>query len=294
MKVTTVFLLILTIFSLSSVNICKKSFKKPAPVFFSFISGAVTFFFFLVLFFIQNGIKFNVVHGLFSYAIPYSICFILFSILCLLALKNGDFSLTGLFLSFGLILPTLYGIIFLKDEPTIFFWVGLVFFFVCLILTNVKFVEKKEKPKKKITLKWVLLVVFSSVANGGTSIFQTMQQKAYGGKFGNEFMVVSLFIVCLTFLIVSLSTEKKYIRMSAKDCLIKGSITGLITGILNVLVIIFTGQNLLPVSIFFPVLFAGNLIVTFVFGYTIFKEKYDWLQYIGIVCGVISVILLNI
>ena len=58
--------------------------------------------------------------------------------------------------------------------------------------------------------------------------------------------------------------------------------------------IIFTGQHLLPVSIFFPVLSGGNLIVTFIFGYTIFKEKYDWLQYIGIVCGLVSVILLNV
>jgi len=46
--------------------------------------------------------------------------------------------------------------------------------------------------------------------------------------------------------------------------------------------------------VFFPLHAGGVLLITFVFGYFFYKDRYDWLQYIGLFCGVASVIMLNL
>lgn len=69
---------------------------------------------------------------------------------------------------------------------------------------------------------------------------------------------------------------------------------GVLTGLINLLVMMFTGQNLMPVAIFFPALSGTTLLMTFLIGFFLYKEKYTLLQYAGIICGLASVILLNV
>ena len=296
MEFTTLLLLIAVMLSMSVPNVFKKKFTKGTPVFFSFVNICTALLFFVVSFLVQNGFNFDVDANILKYAIPFGLCFSLANLCGMMAFRTGDLSITGLLISFSLILPTLYGVIFLNDPVGILFWIGLALFLVCLVLTNVKFLDKNKdnKVKKGISFKWVFFVTVATVANGCGTICQTMQQKAYGGTKGNELMIIALSMVCLVFLTVSLLTERKKIKEAYKSAIVWAVPTGILTGLLNFLVIIFTGQNLLPVAIFFPLVSAGSLIATFIMGYFIYKEKYDWLQYIGIVCGFAAVILLKL
>ncbi len=293
MEFTTFVLLIATMLSMSLINVFKKLYKKSAPIFLSLCSTFFTLLFFVVAFFITSGFNFTIDENMLKYAIPYCACYLLSAIFSLLALSCGDLSLTGLFISFSLIIPTLYGII-IGDEVGITFFIGLALFFVCLVLVNVKFKKIDGKEKKPISLKWVIFVIIGAVSNGCSSIFQTAHQKATGGKFGSEFMIIALAIALVVYAVITLFAERGKIKDAYKRALPLGAIIGVLTGTLNLLVMMFTGQSLLPVAIFFPVLSGGTLIITFIIGFFFYKEKYDFLQYVGIICGLASVILLNI
>ena len=54
------------------------------------------------------------------------------------------------------------------------------------------------------------------------------------------------------------------------------------------------GGNLLAPGIYFPVVSGGGLLLTFVFGRFLFKEKYENSQYVGLFFGLIAVVLLNL
>ncbi len=293
MDLPTLLLLISTIVALSFSNIFKKFFKFKAPFTFSTFSLPFALLFFIVVFFVQNGFTINIVHGLLRYSIPFAFCFCLSGIFSFLAIKEGDLSLSGLFISFSLILPTIYGLIFLNESPTIFFIIGMAFFIACLILTNIK-VRNENDQRKPITLKWVIYILIASITNGVSPIIQTAQQKEYGAKYGSEMMIVALFIVFIVYFILTLTSKTKEKKKAAPSALLFGALSGICVGFVNFMVIYFSGNALIPLSIFFPLLSGGSLLITFAFGYFAFKEKYTLIQYAGIACGLISVVLLNI
>ena len=294
MTFTTVLLLLACMLCNAIPNTLKKSYKKNTPIFFTSVCICFSLLFFVVKFLIENkGFNFSVDLGVLKYAIPFGVCFALASVFIYLAFKFGDLSLTSLLTSFSLLLPTFYGIIFLGDDVGIFFFLGLALFIACLVLTNVKFLDK-EKEKKPVSVKWVICVIVGSVANGGCSLIQTMQQKAYGGKGGSELMIIALTFALIALLTVAFCLERDRIKDALKPAFALAVPCGLLVGCLNALVMVFTGQNLLPVSVFFPLHAGGVLLITFVFGYFFYKDRYDWLQYIGLFCGVASVIMLNL
>ena len=293
MEFTTLMLLILEIVFLSLVSVIKKIYNRDSQLLFTFFTCVFVLVFFLVVYFIKNGLSFSFDAGLLMYAIPFGACFTTTSLFSLKAVKEGDLALTGLFTSFALIIPTAYGVIFLKDPVGLFFYLGLALFFVCLVLVNLK-TKKADEKRKPITLKWALYVFIAAATNGGGMLFQTMQQKAYGGQKGDELMIIALFIAVIVLIPILLISEKDKIKPDCKRAILVGAIAGLVTGGLNLLTMVFTGQNLIPVAIFFPLISGGSIILTFVIGWLCYKEKYTTLQYIGILVGVVSVVLLNL
>ena len=54
------------------------------------------------------------------------------------ALCLGPMSLTGMIVSFSVILPIAYGIVFAREKPTVFQGVGLVFFVLSVVFTSLR------------------------------------------------------------------------------------------------------------------------------------------------------------
>ena len=284
------FLFILTALSMTFISVFKKLYKKPAPILFSFISGLFTLLFFVVALIVQNGFNIVIDSTTLFYGLAVGVFFCTSALTSLMALITGDLSLTGLFISFSLIIPTLYGII-LGDQVGLTFFIGIALFLICLVFVNVKFGKKDKKP---ISVKWVVFVTIATISNGVSSTIQTAHQKITGGKFGSELMIVALILACIVYLIFCLATEKNKIKDAKNDALKFGCLVGVLTGLTNLLVMMFTGQNLMPVAIFFPALSGTTLLMTFLIGFFLYKEKYTLLQYVGILCGLASVILLNL
>ena len=181
-------------------------------------------------------------------------------------------------------IPSFYGLI--KGE-TIGkgFIPGMILLVISLFLTN------KSNEKVKISLKWIVCVFLSFVGNGMCTVIQKMQQTASNGAYKNEFMIVALAIVTVVMLIISILKEHTEIKFYVKAGWHWALICGLLNGMVNFFVMILSGR--MPISIMFPLISAGGLIVTYLVSRFCYKEKLTILQFIGFLFGLTSVVFLN-
>lgn len=284
-----ILLIIFVVISLSTQHIAKKNFSEKmlgtGAITFSALSALVAALFFV--FQIKLPLSFD------TAILPYAIIFGIgygSAILCsVLAIACGSLSLTSLITSYSLIIPTLYGMIFLKEKISSFLIIGLLLLMVSLFLIN--FV-KGNNGKEKINLKWLIYVSVAFLGNGICSAAQKVQQVDFGGKYKAEFMVIALFIVVATLLILALFTEKKEVVPSIKKGIVPITICGAANGVTNLLVMILSTRT--PASIMYPLVSAGSIILTYLISRFWYREKLSSMQNFGFVLGVLSVVFLNL
>ncbi len=90
------------------------------------------------------------------------------------ALCLGPMSLTGMIVSFSVILPIAYGIVFARENPTVFQGVGLVFFVLSVVFTSLRAGTSpaSQETFAKDRKKWLVYVFLTFVANGLCSVVQ--------------------------------------------------------------------------------------------------------------------------
>ena len=240
------------------------------------------------LIFLLSSIKgFGFDKALIPYILTFAVSYGSAILFTFLAVREGSLSLTSLATSYSLIIPTIYGIFFLNETPDIFIYTGFAFLVLSLFLIN----SKKEDAK--INLKWIIFIVIAFFGNGLCSVIQTAQQLHFGGNYKGEFMILALLAVSVFFFILSLLKEKTQILPSLKSNAVFMIITGLANGIANLFVMILISRKM-EASIMFPIISGGGIILTCAVSVIFFKEKLSLKQYIGLILGVTSVILMNI
>lgn len=240
-----------------------------------------------MLFFLFSGGAFEVDAAFVPYSIIFAVAYSLATIFSMLALSYGPLSLTALCVSYSLILPTFYGIIVLKDKIGTFLIPGIILWVISLFLIN-----KKVDGGGKISFKWVVFILLAFIGNGGCSITQKQQQLDFNGQYKNEFMVVAMAVATLIAFVVGLFMEKKEGLRYAAAGVLPALFCGVINGGMNLLVMILTGN--MAVSVVFPIISAGSIILSYLASTFIFKEKLTKIQIIGFFVGILAVILLNI
>lgn len=294
-------LFIFNIVAISLTFVFVKEYKKDAPIFYSAIRMLFTSLIFVIAFFILGGAK----KGLSITNILMLLALVVLFVLCyyftVLALKEGPMSISSLIFSFALLIPAIYGIIFQNNKVGLYFYIGLVLFILCIIFINVE--PKKDMPndkKTKITLKWLIYVLIAAITDGVASIIISI---AGQGALGNaedvlyngvSFLMVSFLITTILLIIIALVKEKSKIKSNLKSVSVWGGLCGIFTGISFILMMYFTNLNIISNAIYFPVYSGGQLILCSLIGILWYKEKFRPIQYVGIVLGIISVILLNL
>ncbi len=282
-----VLILISIIATAAFQNIFRKEYMrrgKSTVLLFNAIASACAAIF--LLFSSIGNLDFSI--GFLPYSLAYaaaSICVNLFSIL---AIATGPLSLTSFFMSYSLLPPMIYGIVFLDEEITAKMIIALVLFFVAAALTNI---EKRGEPKK-ITAKWILFVLLALLGNGFTSIIQKAEQVRFNGGYKNEFMMIAFIIIALVMVCISLIFERGRALQSIKRTVAFASLTGVASGIINLLIMVLTG--LMAASVMFPAISAGGIVAAFLVARLVYKEKLSPCQYVGAALGTIAVILFNI
>lgn len=281
-----ILLILLIVFGMSAQHITKKNYNVKmsgvGAITFSALSALVAALFFVF----QIKFPFSIDPAVLPYAVIFGVGYGSSVVCSVLAISCGSLSLTSLVISYSLIIPTLYGMIFLKEKISGFLIIGLVLLMVSLFLIN--FV----KGENKITLKWVIFVALAFFGNGICSTVQKVQQSDFGGKYKAEFMSIALLIVIVVLLSMAFLTEKKYIAPAIKKGGIPIAICGLANGAANLFAMILSLR--MSASVMFPLVSAGSIILTYFISCLWYKEKLSVMQNIGFVLGVASVIFLNL
>lgn len=278
--------LILVVVCSSFQTVFNKQFsKKENGGVFTFT--ALTSFSALLLFLVQTK-DFAVTWPVIGFAVLFALMSFMGDLFVVLAIKHGSLARTSLISSFSLLLPMLFGILFLNEEVKLLMLIGFVFLFLSLFLVNY------SKSKEKISSLWILFVILAFLGNGMCSIVQRMEQICCEGeRYSSIFMVIAFLLVSIFSLISALISEKKTKILAT----VRGSWhlaigRGVLMGVVNMLVIKL--NTMLPASILFPLISSSGLLITWLISYGIYRERFTNKQVVGYVFGLAAVVLLNV
>lgn len=286
-----ILLLVAVSFALAIQNIVSNQYSKRVLNANNLVFPAILSIVVFLFYFVYN--KFHIDFHLQTlyYAIAFGILYALIFLFQIKSFENGSLSITSLIISYSLILPTLFGIIFQNEKGSVFFYIGLVLLFVSLFLSNYKKEEKTAENKKRM-VKWIIFISITFLANGAVSIIQTSHQKRFEGLYKGEFMMYAMvvsFIICLIFALIR---DRNKIGNTIKKGWYLAAICGICNAITNLFVMILVG--ILPISLIFPIIQAGSLIVVYLVSFFILKEKFTKVQIIGLLVGIVSIVFLNL
>ena len=204
------------------------------------------------------------------------------------AFQCGPYGLTRLFSGFTLVITVVYGIIAFKEPATVLTFLGIAMILAAMALINYQ--KGGDGAQKGFSLKWLLCVTVSLVANGGIAILTRVQQIRFENACSNEFQFVSFGIAFVLLAIIGLIADRDKLGYVLKA----GSLYGIATGILNgaknfVTLIIYL---YLPFSIISPLQNGFGMVATFVVALLCYKEKYSKKQLLGVILGTAAIILL--
>ena len=106
-------------------------------------------------------------------------------------------------------------------------------------------------------------------------------------------MFVALMFVTIVLLGISFFYERKYFKTTLRFGTLSASLVGIFNGLNNLLVMI-VAEKMIPVFIFFPIVSAGGLIISYILSITLFKERFSTIQKVGILLGMFALIFLNL
>ena len=260
--------------------------QRPNAILFS----AFTAFIALLFFVFTSGFNFDFNLRLIPYSVSYAIAYSLAYIGTVLAVRYGPMAIASLILSFTLIFPAFYGVIVRDDELGFIKILGFVFLFFAMLLANFH-----PNSGQKISTKWIICVAVAFLGNGVCSIATNMQvdfvAKPAGADYKHEYMIIALSISTLFLLIYGLVTSKS-IKHDITSCAKYATANGVCNALVNLISLTLIGN--IPNTVLYPTSSGLGMIVTFIMCFMIYKERFRKRQYVGYVCGVISIILLNI
>lgn len=276
-------LLITVIVANALQNIFQKQYnlktRSPDTLLFSSFSALAGFVFFLICGKLRIDFNIGILPYSFAFALSYGAA--VFGLLN--AVRHGSLAVTTLVFSYSLIIPTLYGMLFLGDRLSAAAYIGILLLLLSLFLINAK------KTAVTLSAKWLFYVTVAFFGNGLCSTFQKMQQQKFDGKYKNELMIFSLLLVFLSLLCLSLLDKKK---KDLKTCFFYSIPNGISNGVVNLFVMLLTGS--IPNAVLFPCISAGGIVVSFFIAVLIYKERLSKAQTVGYAAGILSVVLLNL
>ena len=220
------------------------------------------------------------------YALIFSVCYSLAVIFLFLSIKSGPLSLSSLFNSFSLLIPTLYGMIFLKESLSVCGIIGLICVFISIVMINTY--QKGEK----LSFKWLVYVILAFLGNGVCTTVQKVHQINFPGMYQVEFMVFAMITVTVIMGVILIFRHPVEIKPVLKSGGIYASLTGGLNGMVNLLMLVLAAS--LPATILYPIVSGGGIALTFIVALIFYREKLSAVQYIGYFAGVASVILLSL
>ena len=268
-------------------NVFKKKFNNSCDGSAFFFTGMIAFF--AMLFFIAINRDFYYTPILLIPSAAFAISYAVATFGAVLAISYGSLAKSSLIISFSLLIPSLYGILFLKEPTSPTLWIGTALLIASFTLIN----YEKGAFSQKSSWKWYVFVFLAFFGNGMCSTVQKAKQE-YTPLGDNLFMIVALAMVAVLMFVAALSTkqDRPKIRATVRHGAWSALLCGVANGLTNLLVIHLNHK--LPASTLFPVISGGRVILSFLYSVFVIREKFNARQTLGFFLGVVSIILLNL
>ena len=199
---------------------------------------------------------------------------------------NGT-SLTIMFEKAAFLVTIIVSVIFFSEMPTVLQIVGILLAIVAIIM------NASGKGENKLGSFGLILICFFSAAMNNLN-HKLISSLTLNGEVQSIY-VLTIFTFALIFNILYIAFKNK--KNKVKFHITGGEIlAGLIAGIPNYFFSILQLRCLaiLPATIVYPTLAAGNLLVITILSKLLFKEKITKLQYSSIVLTLVGLILVNV
>ncbi len=252
--------------------------KTQGSMFFNALkAGAALLFFFLIsIYNMQLHIPTLI------YAAIYGVALFFSSIFGYLALMRGSMALTSLLVSYSVVIPCLFGVIFLNESMSYIQVIGIALLLVSMYL--IKF----QREKVKLNKHWLIYVAITFFSNGVCSVIQKLHQTSYPGQFCNEYMVFSLLVTFCLFLVISIFKREVG---NGSGVTLFAIVAGVLMGLTNYLTLILAAR--VDATVLFPMITIISMLCNVALSRFFFKDRFSIIQFIGIALGVASVLLIK-
>ena len=288
-------LLSFSLFAVVLGSVIKKYYMKvstnglTAVFLYNAITGVVS----AIIIFIWGGIEkvslFTLLLG-----IVFGLVTTIQTVTLLKAVEIGPMSYTTLINSFSTLIPTLSGALFFNEKIELAHVFGIVLMLISFVLS-----VDTSKNEDSTSIKWLIYSIIAFICTGSIGVMQKIHQSSeYKGEL-NAFLVLAFVVSFLlaTILTFVFSKKEKNAILQKTD---NGKINWLFLGIIVIAGACVAVNNKLNLflsgvmdsAVFFPIVSGGGLVLTTIAALIVFKEKLTKKQWLGIVIGVISVILL--
>lgn len=238
---------------------------------FNIISGAISG----LLFFFLNGFKLEITAFSLAMITAMLIFAISYSLLGFKIMEGGKIALYIMFLmSGGMVVPYVWGILFLNEPLTILRSIGLILIIAAVVICN--------GDNSKFDKKQVLLCCLVFVLNGFTSVVSKEHQINPKATSTINYVILEGLMKSILSLIVLIiiKTKQKFNNPTITTINIK-RFNGLTLLILSASAIIngcsfllqLIGAHELPATVLYPIITGGTIIFTAIAGRIFFKEK---------------------
>lgn len=269
-------------------NVLKQIFGdrlKHGTILFSAIISA-----FALLFFLAVNREWKLDIRIVPYAVGFGISYLFATVFAVLAIGSGSLAKTSLILSYSLLIPGFYGILFLGEGITCFLIIGLCLLALSMFLIN----YKKEQSAQKVSWRWILYVLLAFWGNGLCSVIQKEEQTNLGTDGQNLFMILALAFCTLSLLVSSIffKNERENRALVIRKGWWLAGLCGILNGLVNYLILYLNPR--VPSSVLFPLVSGGSMILILLWAFFFKKERFSVRQSVGFAIGIASIVILNI
>ena len=223
------------------------------------------------------------------------------------ALKGASLILVQMFAAGSIVLSALFGHFFLDgQEMNVYQWLGLVVFLISIYFMvsqdKSKAEDEQEQPKKKISLKTLIMLILMFIAEGGMmivqTVFGTLVEDGNTALFSFVMFAINALILYICYLVKELFIHKpvrqveKKLKFLPKTLLICGAFLAFALAVINILATELTAM--VPAALLFSISNAIAIIVTMLVGGIVYKEKVGVKNIIGIVLCAASLTVIGV
>lgn len=196
------------------------------------------------------------------------------------ALSCGPMALTSILAAMSLVIPLFWGLLFWQESLSAWQIFGVI-----LLLSAIVLIQFKKQGG--LSFQWLIYCLITMVTNGLCSVIQKYHQRAFPGLYQPDFMLFATATVAIVFTLTHLLRKEKPVHFP-----LLGICSGVCNGLANFFVLILAASQ--QAVALFPLISAGNVLCAWLTGVLFFKEHIQAQHLLGLACGALGLIVMNL